>query len=268
MFAVADVFTVAFSSAPKASSRTREFRPSAPTTQILARTGGGASPPPRGGSNVSVTPSSPSSSSVRSWSRCASRTVSGFSPALSALVSLAHVMPICGGRSMRRDHPATSIFTSSSASVFPGWSCSIAMLSITAPASMTRSHETGSKDFNALSPCGQMKMATPAGRNSSRCSNTRTSRPARCSARAAARPPGPAPTIATSQTFSSSTAGAPLRAAAAAARIARLAGLVPRRYARGCAIRARHSTRARMPRLGARSRMDRLSEMRVGCAIF
>ena len=178
-------------------------------------------------------------------------------------------MPICGGRSMRRDHPATSIFTSSSASVFPGWSCSIAMLSITAPASMTRSHETGSKDFNALSPCGQMKMATPAGRNSSRCSNTRTSRPARCSARAAARPPGPAPTIATSQTFSSSTtAGRPRLRAAAAARIARLAGLIPRRYAWGRAIRVRHSTRARMPRLGARSRMDRLSEMRVGCAIF
>ena len=54
--AAGDEDAASFSSTPKVSSRTLEFLPSAPTTHILARTGGGASPPFRGGSNVSVTP--------------------------------------------------------------------------------------------------------------------------------------------------------------------------------------------------------------------
>lgn len=52
--------------------------------------------------------------------------------------------------------------------------------------------------LRCCNPCGQMNTATPAGRTSSRCSKTRTSRPCFCSASAVANPPGPPPTMATS----------------------------------------------------------------------
>ena len=211
------------------------MRPSAPMTQCLTRHGAGASPPARGAAKRRRTEASASATVSTASRRWPSATVPGSRPRRRASVSRAHVMPICGGRFMRADHPATSMRTSSSASwssPASGSRCSMAMVRISAPARTTRSHVAASIARRWFSPCGQMKMATPAGLNASRCSNTRTSRPARWSARAAARPPGPAPTIATSHASSSRAEGDPGAAPDAAGR-GRRREETPRRCPRG-----------------------------------